>query len=68
MGLLVLYPAPPHELVPSPFTCSASSSSLEFSFVKAMDDCVMANLNDNLGLTDVGKERLKVRVYEFNRS
>ena len=40
------------ESVHDPFTCSPPSLSLEYSLVKPMDNYVITNLHDDLGLMD----------------
>ena len=44
------------ELIPAPFTCSPPSPSLECSLVNTMDDYVINDLDDYLGLVDIEKE------------
>jgi len=41
------------ELIPTPFTCSSTSPPLDFSLVKTMNDDVITDLNDDLGIVDV---------------
>jgi len=51
--LIDLVPHTSLELVPSPFNDSPTSLSFESSLAKPMDDDVMTDLNDDLGLVDI---------------
>jgi len=53
------------ELVPAPCTWSLPSSSVEYSLLKPIDDYVITDLTDDLGLMDIEKEQLEGRANEF---
>ena len=55
-------------LVPARFSCSTPSHSLEFSLVKPVEEYVITDLNDDIGLVDIENNRLDERVNEFHRS
>jgi len=55
------------ELVPTPFIWSPYSASLRFSILKLIDNDVMINLNDDLGLGDIEIEWIEGRA-TFYRS
>jgi len=52
----------------APCTHSLPSSSLQYSLVKLIDDYVITNLNDDMGLVDIENNRPEGRVNEFCRS
>ena len=43
----------------APFTCLPSSHSLKYSFIKPMDDYVIAYSNDGLAIVDIVMEELQ---------
>jgi len=52
------------EFLPARVSCSLPSSSLEYSLVKPLDDYVITNPTNDLGLVDIEKEKLERRANE----
>ena len=67
MNLLILYP---QFTWVSPYSLYLFTTlpSLKYSLVKHIDDCVITDPNDNIGLVDIENNRLDERVNEFHRS
>jgi len=66
LAFLPIYAYTP--LVHAPITCSPLFPSLESSLVKPMDNDMMINLIDDLGLMDIEIKQVEGRINEFYRS
>jgi len=53
---------------PAPCICSLPSPSLEYSLVKPIDDYVITDPNDDMGLVNIENNRFEGRVNEFYKS
>jgi len=53
------------ELVPANFSCAPPSPRLESFVVKLMDDYVVIDPNDYIGLVDIENNKLDGRVMSF---